>query len=150
MRVFQKAEAIAARRDLFLQMVDESDPFTGKTGLSLVVQMVKAGGSAYAAVEGSVTEIGSGTYRIRLAVADLDTDGEAMLRITATGALHQFVPICVVDWMDEIHLAKAALVNRREHTVATGVDVIKDDDGVTTLRTLTPDEVDGVVVVMPG
>ncbi len=51
---------------------------------------------------------------------------------------------------DELHLVKAALVNKREHTIETGVNVIKDDDGVTTLRTLTPDESDGVVRITPS
>lgn len=51
---------------------------------------------------------------------------------------------------DELHLCKAALVNKRVHTVATGVDVIKDDDGTTTLKTLTPSEASGVVTVTPS
>jgi len=50
----------------------------------------------------------------------------------------------------ELHLAKAALVNKRQHTIATGVDVIKDNDGATTLRTLTPSETAGVITVTPS
>ncbi len=50
----------------------------------------------------------------------------------------------------ELHLAKAALVNKRLHTIATGVDVIKDNDGTTTLRTLTPSETAGVITVTPS
>lgn len=50
----------------------------------------------------------------------------------------------------ELHLAKTALVNKRLHTVATGVDVIKDNDGSTTLRTLTPSEAGGVITVTPS
>ena len=50
----------------------------------------------------------------------------------------------------ELHLAKAALVNKRQHTIATGVDVIKDNDGTTTLRTLTPSETAGVITVTPS
>ena len=38
-------------------------------------------------------------------------------------------------------------MNRREHTMATGVDRIFDDDGVTVLRTLTPSEAEGVIAV---
>ncbi len=38
----------------------------------------------------------------------------------------------------EVHLAKAMLANKRIHTISTGVDVIKDDDGLSTLRTMTP------------
>jgi len=40
--------------------------------------------------------------------------------------------------MAELHLCKAALVNKQVQTIATGVVQIKDDDAVTTLRTLTP------------
>lgn len=50
----------------------------------------------------------------------------------------------------ELHLAKAALTNKRLHTIATGVDVIKDNDGNTTLRTLTPSETGGVITVTPS
>ena len=50
----------------------------------------------------------------------------------------------------ELHLAKSALANKRQHTIATGVDVIKDNDGTTTLRTLTPSETAGVVTVTPS
>ena len=50
----------------------------------------------------------------------------------------------------ELHLAKAALANKRQHTIATGVDVIKDNDGTTTLRTLTPSETAGVITVTPS
>lgn len=52
--------------------------------------------------------------------------------------------------VDEIHLTKAALVNKRLHTVDTGVNEIRDDDGETTLRTLTPSESNGVISVTPG
>ena len=38
----------------------------------------------------------------------------------------------------EIHKVKAALVNKRIQTIATGVVLIKDDDASTTLVTLTP------------
>ena len=60
----------------------------------------------------------------------MDTVGSAMLKVTANGAVPQYVPLQVVRFMDEVHLAKAALVNARAHTIETGVDVIKDDDGV--------------------
>ncbi len=50
----------------------------------------------------------------------------------------------------ELHLAKAALVNKRQHTIATGLDVIGDNDGTTTLRTLTPSETAGVITVTPS
>ena len=150
MRLFQKSESVASRRDLFIQMVDETDNVTPTTGLTLAVQIGKAGGSSYADIAGSSSEVGNGTYKISLPADDLDTEGESMLKITATSAAPQYVPIRVVRFLDEVHLAKAALVNARAHTIDTGVDVIKDDDGETTLRTLTPSESEGVVTVTPS
>ena len=150
MRQFQQSESVAARRDLFVQMVSDDDGLTGATGLSLTVEIVKAGGSDYAGIAGSDAEISDGTYKISLAAGDLDTVGGAMLKITATDALPQLVPIQIVTSLDEAHYAKAALVNKREHTVATGVDVIMDDDGETPLITMTPSEIDGVVTLTPS
>lgn len=50
----------------------------------------------------------------------------------------------------ELHLAKAMLANQREHTVPTGVDVVKDNDGTTTLRTMTPSSAGDVITVTPS
>ena len=145
--LFQLNESQVNRRDLFVQMVDATDRFTPKTGLNLTVQIVKAGGTAYANSGATVSEIGNGTYRLRLASGDLNTLGAAMLKITAAGALNQYVSMQVVRIFDEVHLAKAALANARSHVVHTGVDTIKDDDGATILRTLTPSETDGIITV---
>ena len=76
-----------------------------------------------------------------VAVMCVDTAGSEWDPLTI--ALHTAIA-------DELHLAKAALVNMREHTVASGVDVIKDDDDSTTIRTLTPSEADGVITVTPS
>ncbi len=148
--LFQQNESVAARRDLFVQMVDSADHVTPKTGLTLTVQIAKAGGSSYAGIAGTSAEVGSGTYRISLAAGDLDTLGAAMLRVTADGAVGQYVPIQVVRFLDEVHLAKAALANARTHMIDTGVDAIKDDDGTTTLRTMTPTEEEGIITVTPS
>ena len=145
--LFQLNESQVNRRDLFVQMVDATDRVTPKTGLNLTVQIVKAGSAAYVNSGAVVSEIGVGTYRLRLANSDLDTLGAAMLKVTATGALNQYVPMQVVRIFDEVHLAKAALVNSRSHVVHTGVDTIKDDDGTTILRTLTPSETGGIISV---
>jgi len=150
MRLFQKDQATSALRELFIQMVDSCDHVTPKTGLTLTVAIVKASESSYGAIAGSSSEIGNGTYKISLAAGDVDTEGAAMLKVTASGADAQYIPILVVELFDDVHLAKAALVNKRTHTIDTGVDVIKDDDGTTTLRTLTPSEASGVITVTPS
>lgn len=51
----------------------------------------------------------------------------------------------------ELHVAFAMLANERVHTISTGVDEIMDNDGVTTLRTMTPtDEGDDAIRVVPS
>jgi hypothetical protein len=128
-------------------MVSTTDYVSPCTGLTLDVEIVKAGSSAYSDITGTWSEVGAGTYRISLAEGDLDTEGEGMLKVTADDAADQFVPVQVVSFIDEVHLAKAALTNNRTHVIETGVNEIKDDDGLTTIRTLTPSESEGVVTV---
>ena len=50
----------------------------------------------------------------------------------------------------ELHLVKALLANKAEHTVATGKLKVYDDDGSTELVTITPSEVGGVVTLTPA
>jgi hypothetical protein len=147
MILLQHNESVAGRRDIFLQMLDAADHITPKSGLTLSLQLVKAGDAQYQPCAGSSSEIGAGTYRVRLDPSDLDTLGAAMLQATAPGADNRYVPIQVVRLIEEIHLAKAALVNARSHVVESGVDQVRDDDGITILRTLTPSEVDGTITV---
>lgn len=50
----------------------------------------------------------------------------------------------------KVQLVSAALFNKRDHTVATGVDRVYDAAGTTVVRTLTPTESGGVVTVTPS
>lgn len=69
---------------LFL-MVDSSDHITAKTGLSPTVTLSKAGGS-FASPSGSVSEIGSGWYKVAGNATDSGTLGPLVLHATGTGA----------------------------------------------------------------
>ncbi|MCP4590806.1 MAG: hypothetical protein GY842_08675 [bacterium] len=51
---------------------------------------------------------------------------------------------------EEVHTSKAMLANQREHAIATGVDVVKDNDGTTTLRTMTPVDGGDTIIVTPS
>jgi hypothetical protein len=51
---------------------------------------------------------------------------------------------------EDSHLARCAMMNKRTFTVATGVDVVYDEDGVTVKKTLTPAEAAGVVTRTPS
>lgn len=154
MHLFKQSEATAAKRDLFLYMLDSSDHVTLKTGLTLTVLIAKAGGTTFGAIAGTsaaVTSGGSGTgaYVIHLAAADLDTLGQACLLVTSTGADSRVITIEVQDFITEVHLTKARVCNKTTLTIATGVLVTKDDNGTTTLLTQTPTEATGVRTITP-
>lgn len=118
-------------------------------------------GPSAAHTEGGFVEVNAtempGLYRFDLpdaAVASGADQLTVMLKADDTiVALFEasLAPAVIADISTEVHLCKAALVNKREHTISTGVDVIKDDDGTTTLVTLTP--IDGgsdVIEVTPS
>ena len=115
------------------------------------VKVIKDGG-APANISALPAEIGTtGVYRFSLTASEMNATTIAVVCVDAAGS--EWDPLTIVlqtAVADELHLAKAALVNLREHTIATGVDVIKDDDGSTTIRTLTPSEADGVITVTPS
>lgn len=99
------------------------------------------------------THVGDGYYSLELTAGNVDTAGHLRLTFRDDDV---FLPVwedfevTAGDEAAEVHLCKAALVNKREHTVDTGVTVIKDDDGSTTLKTLTPSETGGVVTITPS
>ncbi len=115
------------------------------------VKVIKDGG-APANITALPTEIGTtGVYRFALTASEMNAATIAVVCVDAAGS--EWDPLTLVLYTtmaDELHLGKAALVNLREHTVATSVDVIKDDDDSTTIRTLTPSEADGVITVTPS
>jgi hypothetical protein len=70
--------------------------------------------------------------------------------LQASGVMFDAVRVQLSKVAAEVHLCKAALINRRVHTVSTGVDEIFDDDGVTRLVRLVPTDGgdDQVVIVV--
>ena len=115
------------------------------------VKVIKDGGGP-ANITALPNEIGTtGVYRFSLTASEMNATTIAVVGVDVAGS--EWDPLTIVlhtAIADELHLAKAALANKREHTIATGVDVIKDDDDSTTIRTLTPSEADGVITVTPS
>lgn len=66
-------------------MIDESDHFTGLTGLTPTVTLSKAGGT-FAAPSGSVSEVGNGWYKVAGNATDTNTLGPLVLHASASGA----------------------------------------------------------------
>lgn len=66
-------------------MVDSADHFSAKTGLTVVVNLSKAG-AAFGAAAGAVAEIGNGMYKVTLSTADSGTVGDLAYHCTSAGA----------------------------------------------------------------
>jgi len=72
-------------------MPDDSDPWSGKTGLTnITVQHKKQGQSSFTTLSSpTITEIGNGWYKLSVPTALVDTYGFLVIRFSATGAKTQ-------------------------------------------------------------
>ena len=72
-------------------MPDDSDPWSGKTGLTgITVQYKKQGQSAFTTLSSpTITEIGNGWYKISVPTTLVDAYGFLIIRFSATGAKTQ-------------------------------------------------------------
>lgn len=119
---------------------------SGLASVSVTPVTLASPGAAHA--DGGFVEIDAadmmGLYRFDPPDAAWTAGADVVdLILQADGVLFRPVTVELVDAtvgevQTETHLCKAALVNRRRHTVSTGVDEILDDDGQTVLVTLTP------------
>ncbi len=109
-------------------------------------------GNEYALTETDATDL-PGVYhfdftlRNTLTHYDVRADGGT----SAANRYHDGEIVAVSSDETELHVTYAMVANEREHTISTGVDVIKDNDGMTTLRTMTPvDNGDDSIRVVPS
>ena len=126
MRLFQKAESSTSLRDLFVVMVDENDRVTPETGLTLTTYICKAGETAFSEITGTSSGVSDGVYKISLSVADLDTRGEAMIMVTATGAANQYIPIQIIKYIYDIDAMTVTVTSPVAND--DSVVIYKDDD----------------------
>ena len=128
---------------------------------SVPVGVVALGSPEDAHIDGGFVEIDAagcpGWYRFDVPDAALAAGAELVVIVLRAADVLispvrvQLAAATVADLHDELHLCKAALVNKRVHTISTGQDAIKDDDGETTLVMMTPeDSGDDVIVVTPS
>jgi len=106
--------------NFFVQMINSSG--ASLSDLDLTVQIVKSNQSAYADIAGDWVEVGNGTYRVSLNSVDTDTLGPSMVKITADGAVDQFVPIEVIKYREEITATGADV-----ESVLTKVQLLVDN-----------------------
>jgi len=125
-------------------------------GAAVPISVSALGSPSAAHADGGFVEVDAaampGLYRFDLPDAAVAAGADQLtVMLTADDAIvalfeASLSPVLIGDLSTELHLCKAALVNKRQHTVSTGVDVIKDDDGTTTLVTLTPMDGGGDVI----
>lgn len=97
---------------LFFFMVDSSDHITGKTGLTPTVTISK-NGAAFGGVNGTISEVGLGLYKIAGNATDSNTVGELWIHATGTGAdpTDTSYTIVAYDPFDSVRLGLTALPN---------------------------------------
>ncbi len=97
---------------LFFFMVDSTDHITGKTGLTPTVTISKNGAS-FGGINGAVSEVGLGLYKIAGNATDSNTVGELWIHATGTGAdpTDTSYTIVAYDPFDSVRLGLTALPN---------------------------------------
>jgi hypothetical protein len=82
---------------VYVELLSSADGVTALTGATPTVTLLKQGGTDYAAIAGSVSEIGtSGTYAIGFEADDCDTLGLGKVKVSAAGAITQTYDVQVL------------------------------------------------------
>ncbi len=108
MRVLKQSTA----RSVVVFLTDATDHVSGKAGLTLTITASKDG-AAFGAITPTVTDLGSGWYKLALTTAHTDTLGDVALHITGAGADPADLVAQVVgyDFADAVRLGLSALPN---------------------------------------
>lgn len=115
-----QSESVAARRILPIKMVDLTDGYSPKTGITVTVQIRKNNG-AWASAAGTVSEpaSGNGSYDYAATAGEMDTVGNLEYRATGT-ACRPFEGLCDIRAQDpNAALATAASITTLSTTVGT-------------------------------
>ena len=112
-------QSTARNRAVF--MTDSTDHVTGKTGLTLTITASKDGGS-FSSITPTVTDLGSGWYKLALTTSHTDTLGDFALHITGTGADPTDLVDQVLTNIDSAGTANdiADAILKRDWTAVTG------------------------------
>jgi hypothetical protein len=109
-----RQDALSANHvnSLYFNMVDATDGYTAETGLTPTCTILYPSKTSYVSCPDTVTEIGTGTYRVRLSNgAEWEDLGKGSLYITGTGARPARLFYDVVEdgirWRDGASLNKS-------------------------------------------
>lgn len=96
MNLYLQSESTAARRRVYLHLVDASDGITPETGEAAGQPQISKNGAGFGNTSATLTAIGNGLYYVALASGELDTLGFFAVRFkSAATAEAQVLGQCV-------------------------------------------------------
>jgi hypothetical protein len=118
--IFKQNEGTAARRRMFLMLVDAVDGITAETGEAAGQPQFSKNGAAWANTTATLTAVGSGTYYVELTAAELDTLGTVAVRYksAATAEFSDWANVVAHDPFDAVSLGLSAV---NANVVAGGI-----------------------------
>ena len=133
-------------------MPDDSDPWSGKTGLTnITVQYKKQGQSSFTTLSSpTITELGNGWYKLSVPTTMVDTHGFLVVRFSATGAKpqQQLYQVVAFNPYDSAGLGLSridAAISSRSTLDQAGVQSALSAQGYTTTRAGNLDRLDVTV-----
>jgi len=139
--------------------VQKSEATTGKrtlqyrvgTAEAQTVTLSKAGG-AFGAASGTATQLDGNLYKLVLSAGDVDTNGELVVKSIGATATQYVTGVQIVDHdpYSDLHLIERRVAGKSVADTSDGTIKVYDDDGVTTLRTLTKTTTGDEVTWTPG
>lgn len=119
MRILKQSTAY----NLSVFMTDSTDHITGKASLTLTITASKDG-AAFASISPTVTDLGSGWYKLALTTAHTDTLGDLAIHITSTGA----DPTDLCCQVQLILTSVATILGKMPTNYVMGSSVLTDKD----------------------
>lgn len=113
MQILELSEATAARRRVFVHLVDATDGLTPETGEAGGQPQLSKNGAAFGNTTATLTAIGNGAYYVELTAAELDTAGGAIVRYKSanTAEAQALCQVVAFDPYDAVRLGLTALPN---------------------------------------
>jgi len=113
MILFQKDEATAAQRRVFLFLVDATDNVTPETGEGSGQPQISKNGAAFANTSATLTHVANGCYYVELSAGEVDTVGPIIVRYKSANTTERQVVYQVVPWdpYDAVRAGLTALPN---------------------------------------
>lgn len=107
MHLIKQSEATAARRSITVNEI------AGTAGITWTIKKVSKNGSSYAAMAGTVAEVGDGLYQVVLAAADVGTLGHLKIILSDEAGALAFAEATIVafDPYDAVRLGLTAIPN---------------------------------------